>query len=502
MKQIIVTVALMVVGVSAIAQSYEDAVRFNINEVEGTARSQAMGSAFGALGADLTSIAINPAGAASYRATEVGITLGVDMSNAESNYYNTIREDDKVFVPLNQLGAAFTTGLTNQNTKGIVSSTFAVSYSQLANFTQNAFFRDEYGKNSYLDYFCTDGAKYNEFSGNLAYNAYLTNDYDSVLTYNIWEKVIEEEDGLYLDQGMREDENGDGLVDHAQYLKNRGYKGETTIAYAVNISNMINVGASLGIQSFYLSNKVLHTESYYGSESVLTNSFRYSTEFKQDGAGVNLKIGVIAKPINQLRIGVAFHTPTFYSINEKYSAIIAGGNYTITSPRGEYEYIYRTPGAIVASVAGVLGKYGIVSFDYETSDQSKGKFKEKDDDIWGAGTFDETNETLKQVLKRTHTIRVGLEGRLADQFYLRAGYKQVSSPYKSDYITNSYKNYAISGGLGFRQSNFYVDLAYVYRCQVRDYWVLPDADYPYEPNAPAKLTSTNNNIVITAGLRF
>ncbi len=509
MRQIIISAMLVAVSVAAVGQSYEDAVRFNALDVEGTARSQAMGSAFGALGSDLTSMAINPAGVAGYRATEVGLTLGVDNNTSESTYFGTKRDDDKIYVPLNQLGAAFSFGLQRENASGIVSSTFAISYSQLANFTQNAMFRDEYSRNSYLDYFCTDEAKYNSYSGNLAWEAYLTNDttnedygvYD--LTYNVWEKIVED-DGLKLDQGMREDSNGDGLIDVMQYLKRRGYKGETTIAYGVNISNKVNVGASVGIQTFYLSQKMLHTETYYGSEAVDVTDFRYSTELKQDGSAVNFKIGVIVKPISMLRIGVALHSPSFYSINEKYSAIIAAGKNTIFSPYGEFEYNYRTPGTIVGSLAGVIGKYGIVSVDYETTNQSKSKFKEKDVDIWDAGTFDSTNETVKDALKRTHTVRVGVEARPIEQFYLRVGYKMTTSPYESSYEVNSYKNNAISGGLGLRLSNFFLDVAYVHRTLVNDYWVLPDTSegYPYEDNAPAKLESTNDNVLVTVGFRF
>jgi len=39
-----------------------------------------------------------------------------------------------------------------------------------------------------------------------------------------------------------------------------------------------------------------------------------------EGAGVGAKIGVIFRPINELRIGVAYHTPVWCSLTDTYSA--------------------------------------------------------------------------------------------------------------------------------------------------------------------------------------
>ena len=57
-----------------------DALRFSENNYEGTARTMAMGNAFTALGGDLGSISINPAGSAVARYSQVTITPGVAIS--------------------------------------------------------------------------------------------------------------------------------------------------------------------------------------------------------------------------------------------------------------------------------------------------------------------------------------------------------------------------------------------------------------------------------------
>ena len=51
----------------------------------GTARSMAMAGAFTSLGADLTSMAINPAGLGMYRRNEISITPLMSFARAENN---------------------------------------------------------------------------------------------------------------------------------------------------------------------------------------------------------------------------------------------------------------------------------------------------------------------------------------------------------------------------------------------------------------------------------
>ena len=64
------------------AQGEVEALKYSRNELYGTARSMAMGNAFGALGGDITGVSINPAGIAVYRSSEVVGTLGFQQNTA------------------------------------------------------------------------------------------------------------------------------------------------------------------------------------------------------------------------------------------------------------------------------------------------------------------------------------------------------------------------------------------------------------------------------------
>jgi hypothetical protein len=58
------------------AQSVNELIDLFTNNPNGTARFEAMGGAFGALGGDLSSININPAGSAVFNDNEYGFTIG------------------------------------------------------------------------------------------------------------------------------------------------------------------------------------------------------------------------------------------------------------------------------------------------------------------------------------------------------------------------------------------------------------------------------------------
>ena len=506
MKRYNIAIIAAVMGCSMVnAQNYVDAARFNKCDYEGTARSQAMGSAFGALGADMTSQSINPAGLAAYRATEMGMGLGVNCNNTETNYYGFSSEEDKVSVPFSNIGITFNFGNRPEGS-GIVNQAFSIAYSRLADYNRYAKYSDSYGYNSMLDYFCNDDQSndqaHKSYTGGLAYDAgWIIDPTDSILmTTNVWESPFD----LYqLDEAARMDENGDGAIDHYQYVKENGYKGETSFSYALSVSNLVYIGAAMGIQSISYREIMTHEESYYGTyNGNAYASYRYGSELKQDATGINVKLGAIVKPINALRVGFAIHSPTLFNVQEKYNSWIDGAydNNVYYSPSGDYKYNYRAPGKFVASAAGIIGKYGIVSFDFERTNYGKGKFK--DEEGGTSQEYDAINQNVKDAMKVSRTFRVGVEGRIADVLYVRGGYSAQTTPYKKHIMINDYRHDAICGGIGFRVSNFFIDLSYVCRRTKDERWVLPDGDYAYEENLPATIDSKSHNYTLSFGYRF
>ena len=82
-KEILSLLALFTI-ITTTAQTHEDALLFSENVVVGTARSAAMSNAFGALGADLSTLSNYPAGLGIYQSYDFGFSLNfgaVDMTS-------------------------------------------------------------------------------------------------------------------------------------------------------------------------------------------------------------------------------------------------------------------------------------------------------------------------------------------------------------------------------------------------------------------------------------
>ena len=82
-KEILTLLALFTI-ISTSGQTHEDALLFSENTVVGTARAAGMSNAFGALGADLSTLSNNPAGLGVYQSYDFSFSLnftGVDMTS-------------------------------------------------------------------------------------------------------------------------------------------------------------------------------------------------------------------------------------------------------------------------------------------------------------------------------------------------------------------------------------------------------------------------------------
>ena len=88
MKKIILFTLASALAVSASAQSWQDALLFSENEYGGTARSVAMGNALTAVGGDLGSLGLNPAGSAVAGYSQMTLTPALSFSVARATSDN------------------------------------------------------------------------------------------------------------------------------------------------------------------------------------------------------------------------------------------------------------------------------------------------------------------------------------------------------------------------------------------------------------------------------
>lgn len=455
MKKIIFAAAFLAMTMTSGAQSVYDAITFSQNQYYGTARSMALGNAMTALGGDVGSIGINPAGSAVAPYSQFVITPGVTVSAVTSAYSP---EGEKGYGLSNRL----THGRMNLPNVGVTVNfetgqryglkTFSFGF--VVNQTNNYHFLSEgFGSNSRT-------SKIAEFADAArGYNENVLKEYSSFNNSDLpWDLLAAYQGGMFGSYGVDGEfvgvtetisADGDfhyvpGGLSQTSYLTKYGSKNDLIMNMGFNFSDRFYVGVNLGIPTA----RYRYNESFYEA-SINPDDFRiqyddgyetcflngsYGYRYLAEMAGIYAKIGIIVRPVDGLRLGATFQTPTAYTISESWG-YSASTNYddsyyndSISSPQGEYSYFLRSPYRASFGAAFTFAKKGFISLDYELADYSVMRFRARRDDGWGEDAFTQQNWANRYFTGVEHSIRVGAELRVTPELSLRAGYGFTTSP--------------------------------------------------------------------------
>nr|WP_319399310.1 hypothetical protein [uncultured Carboxylicivirga sp.] len=474
----IFSLGLVCLSVSMSAQNLDDAIRFNKRELTGTARSMGMANAFGALGGDLSAISINPAGIAVYRSSEFAFTPSFSFNQSKASFGDFTNKDDAHSFPFNQIGGVSTYQTLREKKQGVISTHFGFTYNRTADFNSKSHtilgnnVKDIYDANGKLtrgtlvtNMLLDANGHTTESMSNRAYYAYDTYLIDAIFDgsteyFSHYENIIDNGDGTstIVNRNTR-GVNQNFLIDQS------GYSGEYGLTFGANISNKILLGGSVNFQSFKYEERMsfieVNTNGFDPSYNTDLDYYDAYTKLRQDGFGINAKVGLIAN-LHPLKIGLSFHTPTFYNIDEEYydginAYYLDKENFYSQNDIGTYTYNYRTPYRAQGSLALVLGKIALVSVDYEMTDNASSKISSSDRYV---SDFDLLNKEIRNSLKLSHDVKAGIEVKPVPFFALRAGAAYYDSPYKDGITDVKLDKWMFTGGLGFRNRNFFFDAAY------------------------------------------
>lgn len=517
----IVSAICALTAVSAGAQGAFDLYSISQSDLRGTARFMSMAGAFGALGADLSTLNQNPGGIGVYRSSEVGVTMGGVRKNVDMNGFNT-GESKFNFDNIAYVGT-FRTG----NEKA-PSFSWGVSFTKAIDFNRHYSGSVDGIRNSMTNYVADRSAGWK--TGELGaveggYDPYIKSNapWISILAYNSYminpnSSTEDSYSGLYKT-------NTKGYAE--MEVQESGYLNEYNVSFGGNAKDKVYWGASVGISdlqydqySYYgesLTNALVPYNS--GNKTYLADgsaAWGMENYLRMNGAGVNFKAGLIVKPINELRIGFAFHTPTFFNIHSYYYAStsyeyiaarngvsgIEGTAETNAGYEGESEFDARTPWRVMGSVAGVIGGRCIISLDYERImyEGMRAMYNGREDRV--------VTENVKTAFKGSDIIRIGGEFKVTPEFSLRAGYSYQSSPYNStlgdDVTAGTIMSYTVdnkiqhfTAGMGYRHKAFYADIAYVRTNRQSDYFGFYDSAAP-----SAAVNDKNNEVAVSIGFKF
>lgn len=476
-----------------ISQNEEDALRYSNTDVQGTARYAGMGGAFGALGADITTLSVNPAGMGRYKNNILTgtINLGTGNTSAALNGFENASFYSKNV--LNNLGivGVVETSVNNPNPWRKVQLGFA--YNRLAEFN------DEYtikGKNNAsYSYVLADrgyGRTPNDLINSDAHYSSLA--FENYLT----DYVFDSSEHYYTTQMYSY--AGEGITtEHS--VSTRGRIGESAFSISGNYADKVYLGATIGVDKITFKRTKNHFESA-NSDSLAIDNFSFKENLTTSGNGVNLKIGIIVLPEPWLRLGLALHSPTnYYYMRDTWNSEIRtnfkdGESYGEASISSSFVYKMKTPGKAIGSIAFVAKKHGVLSVDLEYVDYGNALLK-KHKNSGDSYDFNFENSTSELIYQPALNLRIGGEYKITNQFMARVGYALNGQPFKKDYREEATPKFKYSLGVGFRSDQFFIDIAVVHNQQKENY-------YLYDPQLISNSVQTKQwtNGLLTIGLKI
>ncbi|MDR2868523.1 MAG: outer membrane protein transport protein [Bacteroidales bacterium] len=466
-------------------QNDVDALRFSQINREGTARFMGAGGALGAVGADFSAISVNPAAIAVFKKHEFSftpITVSILKTNSEYNGSNTPYSAFKYSIP--NVGLVMKAPLSGEKWTGLY---FGFGYNRLYDFNR------EYrisGRSKGISSIADDlAARAEGFDSNFRPDSYTESDfaYEAYLIDPVPGGALTYQSAL---QGVDLLQN--------RYQKITGGIDEMSFTVGANYADKFYLAGSIGVPFLRYNEHSTYTEQDDNHETLTLKELKITDDLNVRSTGINFKAGIIYQPVDFVRLGIAIQTPTYYgTVKDKFERIMFANsedtsfasNTNEAKFQNDFNYTLTTPFRANIDVAFLILKRGFISLEYEIADYSSAVMMSRD------YAFNDENDAIKDKYGLSHTIRVGGEISLTQNFLLRAGYNYITSPYKKK--LNDGSMHVASAGFGFRFKYMFFDLAYSYTFSKEQYWL-----YNPELVSPAYNTYQKNRIYATVGIKF
>lgn len=526
MKKQIITALGLLISLGAVAQVPEDVLKYSWQPHGGTARIQAVGGAMGSLGGDISSTFINPAGLAFYKTSDFVLSPGYSFLKNKGSFRGTdAKEKDNFF----NLGASGIVGGLQGGRKW-TNKAISLAVTRSANFSNRIFYTGQNDFSSFGEQYAAEAA----YSGLSLNNdeIFKSPNVSMATKMALWNYLADTAtlpgNSLpdFVSTAMYDHlKNGNAfLVNQSHLIETSGGITEAALGFAANMDDKIYIGGSLGIPIVrYNKRSVLLEEDATGDTENYFDFAEMRENFSTKGVGFNLKAGVIIKPAEFVRLGLAIHSPTWYSLQDSYDATLTSylENYYETNPgvirsvtsqeisnlfsggaASVYKYELITPWKFLVSgsyvlreIADVRSQKGFITADIEYVTHKSSRFRNAEDYDDG-GYYDGLNEVVKDYYKNALNFRIGGELKFTT-LMTRLGFAYYGNPYADSELKAN--RMFLSGGIGYRHAGMYIDLTYVHGLQ-------KDISFPYrlpdKANTFATTRSTGSNLLLTLGFKI
>lgn len=516
--RIIFTIALAASISTSISQIPEDAIRFSWFPQLGSARSMSIGGCMGSLGGDITAAFVNPAGLAQFRNPEAVLSLGFSKYRTEGYYRDSMTTDKGVSLPVGPWGIILANKEKKAKRNDVLSFAFnqkaafgsIVNYSGLNNYSSySENFAESFSRSGYSIQDVLNSNSPMPYTAAPALYTYLID----TVTLN-GNTVVRAAPENILDAGQ--------AIRQEFYRETRGGWYDLGISYAGTRDDKLLYGLTLGIPLLYLRNTTTVSESDTSSNAYNGfSSFTYTDSYRTEGVGFDLKAGIIYRPAEYFRVGLALHSPTFFSMKDIHSSNLttrlesdsgtiesfsADSKLFTNNTEGESRYSQTTPFRALLSASYVFREEedikrqrGFITADIEYVAHGGSRFRSQNEEPSASekSYYRELNNTIKDLYRGTFNFRLGGEIKY-HVIMARLGFSYYSNPYK-DRSALKAGQMLFSGGLGYRDRGFFIDLGYVYNAS-------KDVNFPYRlsdrANTFANLKEFRSTVTVTAGFKL
>jgi hypothetical protein len=500
---------------AAYAQEPADALRFSFTVPSGTARQQAIGGAMGSLGGDISATFVNPAGLGFYKTGDLTLSPSLRFGKAASSFLGRKETDKTQKFSLGTTGIIIASGSTSGKAR---SQALSIAFNTSGDFKNNILYRGINNQSSYSQQYIEELANNQVRSIESAANDY---GFGSSLAFNTyWIDTTGSAAGISGFRSRAQAIAGSGLIQE-QKLTTRGGIYEPSLGLALNFNDKLFVGGSLSVPYVYYNKEATFTEADATDNGSNEFDFASLTEYvTRKGFGFNAKAGVIYKPKEYWRVGLAIHSPTIYNLTddnqvdiatntENYKGLLTDNSTTYPGLSSEFKYTMVTPYKLVGSVSYVIREIqdvtkqrGFVTADVEYINYKASSFQPWDDEERQTSNADKAylkslNTAIDNAYKGAFNFRAGGELKFTT-LMVRLGAAYYGNPYKN---INGEKGSKLnlSGGLGYRNKGKFVDLTYVHA-------VHKDVHIPYRLQSGfspvANVKTTAGNVLLTFGVKL
>jgi hypothetical protein len=492
----------------------ETALLFSRTTPGGSARIQGMGGVQVSLGGDFSSASSNPAGLGMFNRSEASITPSFSFANATASYLGDTVKRSKSKLAIPSLAGVFHFKSNGDKWKG---SSLAISLTRLNDFSSNTRYEGDNGNNSLADFFSYDseGIDPDEFKPNgefyntlneLAYDNYLIEPYFDVNDQQFYyypKGLINPDDSLEIPAVLQSED-----------IKTSGAQNQWSLSYGGNIDDRFFFGFGVHIRSIRFESKKKYYEDDYWFEynpSSFTSIKNLTLEesLKITGSGVSATLGFIFRPIEGLQVGLAYNTPTIYSLKDTYNARIAtewdnfdyygNGDPILTNEDFSIdevisEYTLKTPGRLTGGATYFFGKVGFVSAEIDGINYRKATYTSLTDNV----NYESDNSTIDGLYQTILNFRMGGEVRVKN-FRFRTGFGIQGEPF--DERQNDISRRIVNGSLGFgyRTTRIYADAALCFNFGKNSY---RPYNVPGDFSPLVNITNQTTTFLVTVGIPF